>query len=700
MAEEKKYLAPGTLEQTRRNIGQINKEEAAHMMKVLGGEVLQERYVPPASSGPKTYAKASGGGSSGASVAPIKQMTAAEAAMASANNVSKTGGAGSAGGTANAGGSAGSLSAGKKSFEIKNITPADWIQLDRVMMSPEYRMKSDYGFFNFVRHFQRNGLMRLDKTFIKNTLSRHISHMEAFVTLTKTLVTLSPVSFQNRVKSEDSLQFRFLRKVSSWDLGLLSLQYSEFRRRKFVVQISDMGPFTKAIYGLLVQIMFLGERRVTALLKDIYENLLSYPDTKRSVIANTIKDTAHEWTYIYNNIIKGLYPLLYAMLGGPFISYDTFFSRRGADILKFTDKSRFDVLLPVVEASPEDKAIAAQQNEIIEETKESEEEIQQKKEERAKERRKKDLVRAGLKILETVFPQAGFSNLDKKPDLYPYFQPLFDFPDGFNLLSPENPLQVIVILLRILEDLFQGCRNINFVYDTDTTERKEQDSILTVLNEWTVYREVLFDKSYAQNLRDFVTEQYTKREFSKSQYGKTLQNKLFWLIKYHFLPHYTFDKLVLERPEQNHTYRPLSSRISFIVDFFSEIVQAIDSSKKQVNSAITGVQNPWAHYSFGLKNVISERLDILLVAKRTGEGMTATNANLLKYTLCIAAVLDWWINDSESPAYKTDPFKFYRISPDDGGPLFTVPLRDDQDKLFRANLKRLAQAQAASKAAK
>ena len=54
MAEEKKFLAPGTLEQTRRNIGQINKEEAAHMMKVLGGEVLQERYVPPASTGPKT----------------------------------------------------------------------------------------------------------------------------------------------------------------------------------------------------------------------------------------------------------------------------------------------------------------------------------------------------------------------------------------------------------------------------------------------------------------------------------------------------------------------------------------------------------------------------------------------------------------------------------------------------------------------
>ncbi len=685
MAEGKKFLEPGSLEQTRRNIGQINKEEAAHMMKVLGGEILQERYTPPASTAPKTYAKAPAGGGAAASVGPVKQMTASQAAaMASANAAPEA--------PKNAAGS-------KKSFDVKNISPADWAQLDRVMMSPEYRMKPDYGFFNFVRLLQKDGMMRLDKYFVKSTLSHHLSHLEAFVTLLKTLVTLSPVSFQNRVKNEDALPFRFLRKVTSWDLGKLSLAYSEFKRKGFHVQISDMGPFIKSIYALLVQVLFLGERRVTGLLKEIYENLLSYPDTKRTVIANTIKDAAHEWTYIYGNIIKGLYPLLYAMIGGPFIDYDVFFNRRGTDILKFTEKSRFDVLLPVIEVSPEDKAVAESQDDSFEEEQEVDpEEEERKKEAIIKKKRRDELVKAGIKILETLFPQAGFSKLESYPDFYPYFEPLYDFPDGFNLLSPQNPLQLIVILLRILEDLFQGCRNITFVYDTDASDRKQQDSIATVLNEWSVYREVLFDKTYGQILRDFVNEQYTKREFEHTQYGKTLQNKLFWMIRYYFLPHYTFDKLVLERPEHNSQYRSLFLRTGFIVDFFSEIAKAIDSTKKHVNSAISGVQNPWEHYSFDIKNVISDRLDILLVAKRTGEGMTATNANLIKYTLCIAAVLDWWINDEESPAYKSEPFKFYRISPDDGGPLFTVPLRDDQDKLFRANLRRIAQQQAQAKA--
>ena len=37
---------PGTLENTRRNIGMIDPEEAAKMTKVLGGEIFVEKSVP------------------------------------------------------------------------------------------------------------------------------------------------------------------------------------------------------------------------------------------------------------------------------------------------------------------------------------------------------------------------------------------------------------------------------------------------------------------------------------------------------------------------------------------------------------------------------------------------------------------------------------------------------------------------------
>ena len=64
--------------------------------------------------------------------------------------------------------------------------------------------------------------------------------------------------------------------------------------------------------------------------------------------------------------------------------------------------------------------------------------------------------------------------------------------------------------------------------------------------------------------------------------------------------------------------------------------------------------------------------------------MTATNANLIKYISCIFAVIDWWVNDKASPAYKMDSTKIYRTRPGTNEPAFSVEERDDQDKLFAA----------------
>ena len=68
----------------------------------------------------------------------------------------------------------------------------------------------------------------------------------------------------------------------------------------------------------------------------------------------------------------------------------------------------------------------------------------------------------------------------------------------------------------------------------------------------------------------------------------------------------------------------------------------------------------------------------------------ATNANLIKYAMCIVSVLDWWINNQESPAYSSGSESIYRISEKDGGPVFSVPLRSDQNTLFAENVKAAA----------
>ena len=51
------------------------------------------------------------------------------------------------------------------------------------------------------------------------------------------------------------------------------------------------------------------------------------------------------------------------------------------------------------------------------------------------------------------------------------------------------------------------------------------------------------------------------------------------------------------------------------------------------------------------------------------------------------AVLDWWINNPGSPAYATEPMHIWRVSEADGKPLFSVPERKDQNKLFAERIR-------------
>ena len=93
-----------------------------------------------------------------------------------------------------------------------------------------------------------------------------------------------------------------------------------------------------------------------------------------------------------------------------------------------------------------------------------------------------------------MFPEAGFDKLDEYPDFYPYFQPIFKFDDGFNLLAPDNPLQTIMVLQQIIEECFQGCRNIHFFFFF--FPKKGADSIVQVLDDWSAYREESFENLY------------------------------------------------------------------------------------------------------------------------------------------------------------------------------------------------------------
>ncbi len=638
---------PGTLEKTRQNIGNIDASEAAAMAKKLGGQNLYEK-------------SSSGGSSSGGSSNPNKNA----GRIMRATTPSKP-----------------------STTQASVITPKRHIRedlpviskkvnnaIDKLMMSNEYKIKPNYGFFNFVRAWQKNGTEKVLPEFYEYKIQKAIEHMEAFITVTKTLIQIAPATYKSKIVNGNETKFKFLRMIAAWGTLQIKTEYATVKTIKDSVLACDLTGLVRAIYKPIITVYYYGTNKIPKLIKEIYNDEISYPDSPKDKLSTMAKQAITEWLYLDTEIIKKFYPLLMRMCSDTFEPYPDFFQTKVADILKFTGLHKFDLLLP-------DKP----------------KEEQKKEDEKPKnappQKGVKDAtVVTGLKILNQMFPQAGFDALDEHPDMYPYFQPLFKFPDGFNVISPENPIQVTMVLQHIIEECFQGCRNIKFA--SQDNAKQGSDSIQDILDEWAAYREDSFERLYCEPLVDLTNSVYSQPDFESSHIGKKILNTLLWQTTYHFLPNFKFDKILLERPQDESKYRPLFHRTDFARKYLTLVINECDSKAKDKGKTNL-VENPWEHYNFQIQNEVSKRLDVLLGAQNKTATTSATNANLLKYTLCFIAVLDWWINNPGSPAYTTDPMHIYRISNDDGKPVFSVPERSDQNSLFveaiKANYQKKAQ---------
>ncbi len=629
--------APGTLDKTRKNIGDISEKDAAAMAKKLGGQVMYERSSNSSGGNPKAgrivrQPSSSNSGSSGSS---------SSSGIATANKryvredlpvISK---------------------------KVSNI-------IDKLMMSSEYKIKPNYGVFNFIRSWQKNGTEKILPEFYEYKLKGMLDHMESFITVIKTLIQIAPATYKSKIASGTEIKFKFLRMVAGWAMQPIKVEYINLQMAPQPMIVADLIPLVRAIYKPLITVYYFGNNKIPKLIKEIYGDEADYPDAPKDKLSTFAKQAITEWLYIDTEIIKKLYPLLLRMCSDTFEAYPTFFNTKVGEILKFVGLHKFDLLLPEKpkEPSPEEKKVKAPppQKGVKDST-----------------------VITGLKLLNQLFPEAGFNKLEDHPDMYPYFQPLYKYNDGFNLLSPDNPIQTINILQRIIEDCFQGCRNIKF--PEPEQQKKGSDSIMQVLDDWSAYREETFEQLYCEPLLDLVNSIYSQKDFENSHIGKKMINSLLWQTTYHYMPNFKFEQLLLEHPTDESKYRPLFHRTDYARKFLTLVINECDQ-KTKTKASCSLIENPWEHYKFDIPNEVSKRLDVLLGAQNRTANTTATNANLLKYTLCFIAVLDWYINNPDSPAYSSDPMHIWRVSPEDGKPVFSVPVRNDQNKLFADAIKK------------
>ena len=659
---------PGELDKTRKNIGTIDQEEALKMTKILGGEIGLEKSAPIDEAALKKVRTAiqtkdlrSGERKERRHKKQEQPSQRQSAAVPSAVQEKE-----------------------EQTAIKKDVLPAlsskERAKMDKLMMSPDYKIKQNYGIFNFFASWANGGQEKVMPSFVSITLKAYILRLQNLNARVKELLSLTPESYRNKVVTNDDNRYRFLKVVSNWPLNEVTELYNELERNSSNVTISMMIPFIRQMYKVLLTIYFMGDTKSLELLQSIRTELSQYQDVAKERMLAVVRDISTEWAYINSRVSRGLYPLLMRMCSQEFMDFQTFFSKNVTKIFSFLGITKYDVLIPSKKPAEPIPAPQAPQK--------TEEQINKEKEQKEAEKRETELVQSGLKVLDRIFPGAGWLSISELPDMYPFYQPLYNFQDGLNLVSPKNPLQIIIILIKIIEDLLEGCRNIGFTDDSSKNDRHQSitaDSVMQIMNDWSAYRETLFDKLYAPYLKDYVNKLYTQKDFAYTQYGKRLISNMQWHTFYNYLPLLKFEQLLLEKPSNESKMRSLSTRTALLVSELKRITAAADAAIKS-GSQLQEFPTIMEPYKFDIPNVVSQRIDVLLGAKRQKEGGRANNLNLLKYTLAAVSVLHWWISDKNSPAYSNSDIPPCRMA-DDGSPIFSVPERTDQNALFVHSLK-------------
>lgn len=651
----KAVYEPGELDRTRQNIGLVDAEEAKRMIKTLGGTIgveksrpVDEKTLPQKHSSNRVV---TGKISSTPGGRPSSTEIASQAA-----------------------GYAATSKPSSPRLMLPNVSAKVKQTMDDMLI--DYGVKPKPVFLAAL--FKALRSEKISPGFIDVQLPAHIKNIETFCDSVKIMMSHTDAATQEKIKTDNSAFYKTIRTVSSWSISEIEKQMSAISANSANVTLVQLMPLIKSVYSCLYKVYFLGENRV----KETIQKLCmiaskTFPDKAESMQL-TSRAAASAWLYLYEHTLNRLYPVLLRMTCTDIVPYPEIMKAESPRILSFLGMTKFDLVFP--DKDPEPTAV------------ETAEQKEKAKKDAQKQANRNQVIK-GLKTLDALFPDAGFTVLHEMPDMFPYFQPLYQFPDGFNYLNKENPLQVVVVLLRIIEDFFMGFRNINFTPENEVNELMGDDSISHILQEWVEYREVLFEKKYCSILRDYCGNLSASMEYAGSALGKKMTSNLLWYARNQFLAGLQFDLRFLDRPEPDKLVPPLGRRVAKLKSAFDYILgKAVQAYKDNPKEAMTrtdlGVQHIFSPYQFPVPNMVSRRLDVLVGGKNS---KNANIFNLIKYTNAVITVLDWWINDSESPAYAADAELIYRR--DNGGkPIFSIPTRSDQNEVFAASIKRAAAA--------
>ena len=681
---------PGELQRVREKLGDIDRDEARRVARILGGEVGTEKSPPEYLSASKN---------SGRSRQEIVDLTLAGRKKKHSGRAIDI-----------------ALARGDQDYikyrqtaddpaddpNVQLTTPYfERVKIDRFSAQIDFEIKSSLQVLASVFSFW-GSQEYVNPRFTSRRMNVYYNKIGQLVTSTRILLPRNDARRNDRLKKASPYIYSILDTIRQWNIERIGGDLAKLQSHPRTVKAHDYGDILKAIY----RPMFILEKldadiHIKGAYKLLYKLLyIEHPMDPRDKVQNLIRSALVAYSEVHRDIHYGMYPLLLKFISDRWFPYGAIFLARRRRFMAFLDATEADQIKPLdinieqieqgsLEALQEEirREEEANSQETEEEDPDDPEVIARKAKEAAEVAEKKALEQS-LKVLESLFPKAGWERLGEYPDLYPYFVSIYGLRRGYEQIAPTDPLQQIAVLMHIIEDLCSALRYVSFgtITGPDGNDIILNELMGIIINNWRRYIDESFTKEYLPRLSEFcrILEHSESRT---SPYAKRAVNDLRWAKRLYFLPYYKFESMgppPFQKREITAIYGEIRTFRKYLTMVASNVEKWIQAGGGPTSRIpCQGLENPLASYTFDITNPVSKRMDLLLgIGKRN-------NVHLIFFTLAVVTVLDCLVNSESSWAYdkQIPPHLFRSVSGDGAVPMFGVDEKIDADRIFKDALR-------------
>lgn len=663
---KKAVYEPGELDKVKKRLGDIDAQEAKRMQKLLGGEIGEERSISSSVGNGRTGndKNAAGKGAGSGSAKPKRLI---EIAPQPEEN--------------------GEASRGLQRFRRQGqISYTERVKMDICCGNKEYGIKTPWQVFVSRLSFFKPPPDRVSPWFVKNTLNDYYMKLENLVTATRLVFPRNNSDLGRKIMTASKTAYKILNTLRQWKLDVIVSEISKVQSRPRNVFVRDFETMLRKIYGpLYVMERLDAEKDVKWAFSILYDIAVKENFRETKMLQNKIAEAVYSYRYVAEDIHRLMYPLLMKTISLYYQDYELFFYENSENYKAFLGLSEADQIEPDAQTDntqsddmEEDQYKDYEAPEVDSLSNVEDGETPQNPEEKAAVSELKALNRS-MKMLETLFPKAPWDKFGSFPDFYPYFADVLELKKNAELIAPEDPAQLALILSQVIEELLYGFRYIRFEGALNA-----EDALGSIVEKW--HNAILegFEKNYIPRIAEYAHYFEHSGQNRTSTYAGNLATDIHWIRRYYFFPHYSF--LPPTAPsflkKDVVALYPLAHTLRKNLTVCASLIEAANRAGGAVSGIdIPGIENPWDAYNFEVANPLSKRLDMLL-------GKTQrNNMSLIFFTLAVATVFDNYLCDKNSVAYKADNEILFRHAEQEKmKPVFWVEKQNNTFEIFKKSV--------------